>query len=172
MEPLHVLAVSVTPVVLISACGLITLALYNRLGAMLAQIRTLHKQKLEAIITHEAQQSSNQAVLLELINSQAAKVTGKAKLIQKGLFCLLSAVVAFLLCSLLGAAATLHALMGVAALTTYVFGLVLFLASIGWALRELTLTLTPLEEERAHLEILTSRLAKAKDHPLRIAEGS
>lgn len=157
MDAFHLLSVSITPVVLISACGLITLALYNRLSAILARIRAFHQQKIELLENLDQREGGDQGMLLEMIDSQITKVTVKAKAIQKGLYCLLSAVLAFLICSLLGAAAVLHESVGVVALGMHVLGLSLFLVGIGWAIRELTLSLTPLEEESAYLEILTAQ---------------
>lgn len=163
MDAFHLLSVSVTPVVLISACGLITLALYNRLGAILARIRAFHQQKIDLLEGLDKQASGDQAMLLEMIDSQVARITVKAKAIQQGLYCLLSAVLAFLLCSLLGPATVLYVWAGAVALGMHVLGLGLFLAGVGWAIRELTLSLTPLEEESAYLEILTVRhLAKSQ----------
>lgn len=157
MDAFHLLSVSITPVVLISACGLITLALYNRLGAILARIRAFHQQKIELLENLDQREGGDQEMLLELIDSQITKVTVKAKAIQKGLYCLLSAVLAFLICSLLGAGAVLHESVGLVALGMHVLGLSLFLVGIGWAIRELTLSLTPLEEESAYLEVLTAQ---------------
>lgn len=103
---------------------------------------------------------------------QAAAAVVKARLVRRGLFCLLAAVAAFLVCSLLGVAATLHPALGVAALVVHVVGLVLFLAGIGWAARELALSLTPMEEEAAHLEMMAARNGDRSHDlpPLRIVE--
>lgn len=158
MDASHLLSVSVTPVVLISACGLVILALYNRLGVILARIRAFHQQKIELLKEFDMREGvEQQQMLLDMIDSQITKVTVKAKAIQKGLYCLLSAVLAFLTCSLLTAAAVLHESVGVVALGMHVLGVSLFLAGIGWAVRELTLSLTPLEEESAYLDALTAQ---------------
>jgi len=66
---------------------------------------------------------------------------------------------AFLICSLLGAATVFHESFGLVALGMHVLGLLLFLAGISWAIWELRLSLTPLEEERAYLEIWTAQQA-------------
>ena len=100
---------------------------------------------------------------MDMIASQISKVTVKAKAIQKGLYCLLSAILAFLLCSLLEAASVLEEAFGVVALGIHILGLCLFFAGIGWAIRELTLSLTPLEEESAYLETLADQhMAKSQ----------
>jgi len=160
MDTSYMLSVSVSPVALISACGLITLALYNRLGAILARIRAFHQQKIELLDDLPEHDAGEAQMLLDLLDSQIAKVTGKAKAIQKGLYCLLSAVLAFLLCSLFAAAAVINEWAGVLAVVMHVLGLSLFLLGIVWAIGELTHSLTPLEEESSYLEVLTAhRLA-------------
>src|SRR6185436_12902604 len=105
MNAQQLLSVSVTPIVLISACGLITTALYNRLGAILARIRVYHQQKIAALEDRKHRRTAERQRLLRMMDSQIAQMTVKAKMIQKGLFCLLCAILAFLLCSLLTAVA-------------------------------------------------------------------
>lgn len=157
MDTVHLLSISVTPVVLISACGLILLALYNRLNAILVRVRAFHQQKMTLLEEVGKSGAEERQSLLDMIDSQILKVTAKAKAIQKGLFCLLSAVVAFLLCALLAPAVLLHERIGIAAFAMHALGILLFLTGAGWAIRELSISLIPLEEESAYLEILTSR---------------
>lgn len=159
MDTSHLLSMSVTPVVLTSACALVTLALYNRLGAILARIRAFHQQKIELLRNlHE-----NEYMLVDLLDSQIVDVTVKARMIQKALYCLLTAIAAFLFCSLFSGATALHEWMGIVALALGFIGLCLFLLGIGWAMRELTLSLAPLEEETAFLEAFTAHhLAKSQ----------
>lgn len=174
MDPSHLLLVAVTPVVLISACGLITLALYNRLGVILARIRAFHQQKIDLLGSLHEHKGFHLSMLLELIDSQIVGVTEKARGVQKGLCCLLSAIAAFLLCSLFTGAAVLHPSFGLLALSLAVLGIGLFLIGLGWAMHELLLSLTPLEEENAYLAVLTAQhLAQAPGvHRLELAEGA
>jgi len=166
--------VSVTPVVLVSACALVTLALYNRLAAILARIRAFHQQKIELLKHIQEHEIGEQQMLLEMIDSQIVGVTVKASVIQKSLYCLLAAIAAFLLCSLCAGATVLHESVGVVALGMGLLGLFLFLVGLGWAMRELTLSLTPLEEESAYLQVLTAHhLAKLQGGTrLKVAESA
>ncbi|QJX01180.1 hypothetical protein FTUN_8819 [Frigoriglobus tundricola] len=61
---------------------------------------------------------------------------------------------------------------GVVALGMGILGVVMFLAGLGWAMKELTLSLSPLEEETAYLDALsTHHSAKARvGRRLKIAE--
>ena len=176
MEISRLLSASVTPVVLISACGLIVLALYNRLGAILTRLRAFHQQKLDLLKNLDEREADDTLMLMERVDSQIEKVTAKAKVIQKGLYCLLSAVVAFLFCSLFAAVATLRTEFNVVALAMHFLGLSLFLAGIGWAIRELTLSITPLDEENAYLQTVTvdhlAKLHVSKEKKYKIAESA
>ena len=172
MDTSHLLSVSVTPVVLVSACGLVTLALYGRLGTILARIRAFHQQKIDLLVNHHKHEVVEQQMLLDMLDSQIVEVTVKARVIQNGLYCLLAAIAAFLLCSLFAGAMVLHEWIGMVALGMGFLGVSLFLVGLGWAMRELTLSLAPLEEESAYLEVLTAHhLAKSQDEKrLKIAK--
>lgn len=172
MDIAHVFSVSVIPVALVSACGLVTLALYSRLGTILARIRAFYQQKIELLKSLHEHEVVEQHLLMDMLDSQIVGVTEKAKLIQKGLYCLLAAMVAFLLCSLCAGATELHQWVGMVALGMGVLGMFLFLVGLGWAMWELRLSLTPLEEESAYLKALTAlHLAKSQGGKrLRIAE--
>ena len=174
MDTSHLLSVSVTPVVLISACGLVTLALYSRLGAILARIRSFHQQKIELLKNFHEHEVVEQQMLMDMLDSQIVGVTGKARVIQKGLYCLLAAIAAFLLCSLFAGATELHEWVGIAALGMGILGLSLFLVGLGCAMWELKLSLTPLEEESAYLKILTAlHLAKSQGgNRLKVADSA
>lgn len=157
MNTQQLLSVSVTPVVLISASGLITLALYNRLSVILARIRVFHQQKIGLLESRRQQTALDYRLLLEMVDSQVAKVTAKAKMIQRGLFCLLGASLAFLSCSLLTALSVFHESIGMVALVAHLIGLTLFAGGLGWAMRELMLSVSPLEEEGFYLDSLVEQ---------------
>lgn len=152
----QILSASATPVVLISACGLITLALYNRLATILARLRTCHQQEIDLLKQLDQNPSARAKSQLELVNAQTTKVTKKAKVIQKGLFCLLSSVVAFLGCSIFSAATVLHEQFGAAAVISHITGLLLFIFGIGWAIKELMMSISPLDDVSNYLEAAVS----------------
>jgi len=164
-----VLSASVTPVVLISACGLVTLALYNRLGTILARIRAFHLQKIELLKQRQEQRHAEHEMLLEMLDTQIDIVTVKARMIQKGLACLLASIAAFLICSLFAGATVLHEGFGMAAIVTGAFGNILFLIGLGWAMRELMLSLSPLEEESSYLNLVSNHYSKTPTVEKRLA---
>jgi len=95
--------------------------------------------------------------LLGMLDAQVAAVTAKARMVQKGLYCLLAAIVAFLLCSVCAGVAMVYDWFGLVALASGFVGVCLFIAGLGWAVREVTCALSPLEEETAYLQVLTSQ---------------
>ena len=151
------LALSVTPGILISACGVVSSALYNRLGVILARIRSYHQRKIELLVGPRRHDDVDPHALLGLLDAQVAAVTAKARMVQKGLYCLLAAIVAFLLCAVCAGAATVCAWVGPVALASGLGGVCLFIAGLGWAVREVACALSPLEEETAYLQALAAQ---------------
>jgi|GEM_PF-6330218 hypothetical protein len=170
----HFVSTSFTPIVLISACGLITPSLYSRLGEILNRIRLFHHQKIEFLKNLHEHDTDEQQMLLDMLDSQIEQLTDKAKMIKKGLYCLLGAIAAFLFCSVLAGAAELHEWINMAAFGMGMIGVSLFLIGLAWAMRELSLSLTPLEEESHHLKVVTAHyLAKSRGaKKLKIAESA
>lgn len=113
-------------------------------------------------------------MLLEMLDTQIDVVTVKARMIQKGLMCLLAAIAAFLVCSLFAGAAALHEGIGLASIVMGAFGNILFLAGLGWAMRELMRSLSPLEEESNYLKVVSDHFSKTPpvEKRLTIAESA
>jgi hypothetical protein len=166
------LALSVTPGILISACGVVSAALYNRLGVILARIRSYHQRKIELLVNPRQHDAVDPRTLLGMLDAQVAAVTAKARMVQNGLYCLLAAIAGFLLCAVCAAAAVLCDWLGLVALASCLVAVCLFIAGLGWAVREVTCALSPLEEETAYLQALTSQqLLKSQERTkLKIAE--
>lgn len=152
MNLAEILHVSVTPVVLISASGLVALALYNRLGLINARVRNFHREKISLLKELRADDDVDKRLLLNMMNSQIARVMHKATLMVWSLYGVLLGIVAFVLCSLLAALGTMWPTVSYAAFALHLAGLCLFLAGVLMALWELTRSLTPMAEENAYLE--------------------
>ena len=166
MSTFHVdmLALAVTPGILISACGVVTTALYNRLGVILARIRGYHQRKIEVLVGHPQLDMLDLQSLLDMLDAQIAAVTAKAKMIQNGLCCLLGAIVALLLCTVFAGFAVVFEWFGPVALATGFLAVCLFIVGLGWGLREVLWAMSPLEEETAYLEVLRSQhVAKSQE---------
>lgn len=152
MNLAEILHVSVTPVVLISASGLVSLALYNRLGLINTRVRNFHREKISLLKELQADDHIDKRLLLNMMNSQIARVMHKARLMVWSLYGVLLGIVAFVLCSLLAAVGTIWPMLSYAALALHLAGLCLFLGGVLMALWELTRSLSPMAEENAYLD--------------------
>jgi hypothetical protein len=166
------LALSVTPGILVSACGVISTALYNRMGVILARIRSYHQKKIEILSSHDPHRVVYPESLLNMIDAQIVAVTAKAKMIQKGLYSLLSAIIAFLLCSIFAGIAIVYEWFGIVAIASGLVAVCLFIRGLRWAVREVTCAISPLEEEATYLQSLRSQYSSKPEEKikLRIAE--
>ena len=146
------IAAAVVPVVIISACGLLCLAFYNRLAVIVTRLRAfqrerLHEQeRLEGHATTAEHRLRSQRVL-ELLDTQTAHVTRRAHLVQRALMCLLTTIGCLIVTSLLlGLGQYLAAVVPIAALC-FVAGMLTMLLAVGFAMRELALALDPIRDE-------------------------
>jgi hypothetical protein len=152
----HIITAGVGPIIVISACGLLCLALYNRLAAVVTRLRAFHRERLheqEALNRARKQVPADETAtvmhheVLGMLETQTRHVTRRAKLIRNALACLLAAVACLAICSLaLGMSAFLPHLIYVAAVL-FVLGLLLLIAGIGFALVEIRHALDPIELE-------------------------
>ncbi len=170
----QLLSSSFTPIVLISACGLVTPSLYNRLGELTTRIRLIHHQKVELLKNLHEHEYSEQEMLLDMLDSQSEQVLDKARLVKASLNCLLLAIAAFVFCSVFTGAEELNEWIGTAALAMGSLGVALFLSGLGWVMRELSLSLEPLQAEKEHLKAVTAiYLSKSRgSRTLKVAESA
>jgi hypothetical protein len=107
-NPQSIIQMLVAPVVLISACGLLCLALYNRLAAIVSRARAFNKERVE-VLTHlstlsleeqtgpQAGQLRRRAITLE---KQMPHILKRGRLVRNALISLLFSVLCMLGCSL------------------------------------------------------------------------
>jgi len=142
-----IISLSVLPVVIISACGLLSLAFYGRLAAVVSRLRGFQREILVEQEKFERTGSVGEARLLDMLRRQTEQVKRRARLIRSALMFFLSAVGLLILCSLALAftwyarAATLFAAV------FFVLGLCSMQGGIIAALTELRGALEPVELE-------------------------
>lgn len=150
----RIIAVSVVPVVIISACGLMCLAFYNRLSSIVSRLRAFQRERLQAQdwlarnagVTDTIVAERHRQVL-SMLEVQTVHVTRRARYIQRTLMCLLTAIACLIVSSLLsGLSILVSAATGVAA-AFFVVGLCCVLAAVSFAALELTAALKPIELE-------------------------
>jgi hypothetical protein len=159
---------SVVPVVIISACGLLCAAFYNRLTAIMSQLRNLQRmrfaeyrellrldeEKKATLARHETEQ------YIHFLEKQVAEVLKKAHYMRSCLGCLIGAIFSLVLCSL-SIGLTLFTPLDIAVLIFFLLGLTLLLLSLSFSFLELRLSLKPVQMESAFLQKLVKIRAKS-----------
>jgi len=82
----NIISVSVVPVVIISACGLLCLAFYGRLAALVARLRTFQREMLRGQERWAKEGLGDHQLLLEVLRKQTLRVAERARLIRLVLF--------------------------------------------------------------------------------------
>lgn len=145
----------VAPVIMISANGLICLALYNRLAAIVSRTRTFHKERFDAISNLSAlpleEQTGQRARALRRrgveLELQVKRILRRAKLLRGALMLLMGAVISMLLCSMsLGLTVILESLVWLP-LALFFTGTMMMIGASLLALLELAGALEPVMAE-------------------------
>ncbi|MEX0775873.1 MAG: DUF2721 domain-containing protein [Phycisphaeraceae bacterium] len=158
-EALRVIQLLVAPVVIISANGLVCLALYNRLTAIITRTRTFIKERYD-LTAHVAGLSDQQRdhpsarhwrQRSTTLNTQVQRMLRRARLLRNGLLCLLTTILCMLICSLLLGLSILYVNAAVAALVVFFLGIVVMIVGTVLAMVELLAALEPVTLEFATL---------------------
>jgi hypothetical protein len=143
----NLISMAVLPVVIISACGLLALAFYGRLAAVVSRLRGFQREMLEAQERLERTGAVEEARLLEVLRTQTEQVKRRARLIRLALLFFLTAVGLLIICSLVLAFSWLAHVAAFFAAIFFVLGLCSMLGGIIAALTELRGALEPVELE-------------------------
>ena len=162
-----VVAASVVPVVVISACGLLCLAFYNRLSAVVLRLRAFHRERLHeqdlldrhgAAATSDAaaaEAAARHAKLLDVLEQQTDHVARRARLIRSTLMSLLATIMCLTLCSLFSGLGVVFEPALVLAFVLFVAGMMLLVVGVSLAMTELRRALDPVELESRYVASLT-----------------
>jgi hypothetical protein len=146
-----IISVSVVPVVIISACGLLSLAFYGRLAALVARLRTFQREMLREQENWTREGLEDQRQLLEVLRTQTLRVTERARLIRLALLFFLSAVALLIVCSLTLALSWFFPLATVFAAIFFVLGLLSMFCGVVSAMLELRDSLEQVEFEARYV---------------------
>jgi len=147
----NIISMSVVPVVIISACGLLSLAFYGRLAAVVSRLRAFQREMLKEQEKREKAGDGEQARLIEVLSTQTQQVTRRAKLIQLALWFFLVAVALLIVCSLTLVASWFVRQAAFLAAVFFVLGLLSMLGGIVAAMLELRGALQPVELETRYV---------------------
>ena len=140
----NIISVSVVPVVIISACGLLSLAFYGRIAALVARLRTFQREMLRAQERWAKEGLEDHQLLLEVLRKQTLRVTERARLIRMALLFFLSVILLLIISLVLGR--FFHPATVVAA-AFFVLGLLSMLCGVISAILELRESLEQVEFE-------------------------
>ena len=150
----------VAPVVLISANGLICLALYNRLSNITSRARAFHKERFDLFAEMSARESPQQlpgdghhlTERIKILDELGHRSMTRARLVRNSLYCLLASVFCLLGCSMGLGLALLIPSMYWLALGSFYLGVVVMMAAIVYAALELRAAVDPLMLEHEMIE--------------------
>jgi len=144
------------PVVMISANGLICLALYNRLAAITARLRVFYRERFEIDLRLVGEGRSGGEPTepeirlrerLAVLDHICQMILRRARYVRNALILLLSSVIGMLVITLLLGLAYQLPILALAALTIFVLSVVLMIGGVALAILELLLVLEPVEAE-------------------------
>lgn len=154
-DALKTIQLLVAPVIMISANGLICLALYNRLAAIVSRTRTFHKERFDALAHLSTlpleQQTSPRAHQLRRRSSeleqQSVRILRRARLVRSALMLLMGTVLSMLICSIsLGLTILLPTIVWLP-LVLFFNGTLMMGIGVVLAMLELAAALEPVEAE-------------------------
>src|SRR4051794_40157030 len=129
-----IISTGVGPIIVISACGLLCLAFYNRLAAVVARLRTFHREQLQgqdALARCRVAGDEEDAALvryqetLGMLHLQIDRVMRRCRLIRSTLACLLLTIALLAACSLAVGLSAVFPAAAYAAVSLFVLGLLL-----------------------------------------------
>jgi hypothetical protein len=157
----RIITSAVVPVVIISACGLLALAFYNRLAAIVSRLRAFQRERLLERERIENSDSPNGRRMLEHLELQTARVKRRANLIRLTLLFLLLTIGQLIgTCLMLGLSVVAPKAIYIA-VCLFVLGLLSMLCSTIAAALELKGALEPVELESQFVSDVLREEAKS-----------
>jgi len=143
----RVISSAVVPVVIISACGLLALAFYNRMTAIISRLRGFQRERLLQLERTGKTATEYGRRLLDQLELQTAHVRKRAQLIRLAIFFLLLTIAVLIGCCLMLGFSALAPKAVYLAFPLFVLGLLSMLGGVIAAGLELKESLHPVEME-------------------------
>jgi len=152
------------PVVMISACSLLSLAFYNRMAAIVSRLRSLQRECIEHQEKLYAQRDSRYpdqmlgrrtVQLIAMQRLQTRGVLRRARFLQLALGCVLAAIGIFVICCLsleLYAFEGANETLGIVSATLFLVACLVVFTGVCFALAEMRCALEPITQESALVE--------------------
>lgn len=167
----EIISSSVVPVVIISACGLLCLAFYNRLSVIVTRLRSLQRERLSEYKELFKIESDGSNPLLQkeaehflhFLEGQTVDVLKRAKYLRNGIFCLIACIFFLVVTSLFIGLSLVFPFLDPFVLVFFIGGLGLLLAGILYAGIEIKVALNPVRMESGFVQrLIKSQLERMK----------
>jgi Flp pilus assembly protein TadB len=164
---IKIISVSVVPVVIISACGLLCLAFYNRLASIVSRLRNFQRERLheqESYLSKIRQapvdpgEADRHQRFLDVLATQTNKVGRRARLIRLALLCLLATIASLVLCSLLAGLGVVLPEFDIVAAVLFFMGMLLLFIGVILAMTEMLSSLEMIELESRFVKGMEEQL--------------
>ena len=161
----RVVSAGVGPIIVISACGLLSSTFYNRMTNVVSRLRAFQRERLaeQNLLEKETDDAlrARRCEMLDLLGQQTESLVKRVRLIRRTLFCLLSTIASLVLCSLsLGLAAVWGIVPMLFAIGFFVIGLGTLLGAIGFAMMDLKMSMDPVVLETSFVSKRVRRADK------------
>ena len=146
------------PVVMISACGLLCVALYNRLASIVTRLRQFHHERLKVYTEFPGRAGAERDALnlrFKGLEHQAHHMLERGRMMRSSLMCMVTCVLSMTVCSLLIGISLIVEHSYPFAVAMFVLGLLLMSAGVVLALLELRISLQQVEYEHGRIVALT-----------------
>lgn len=173
MEELsRIISAGTGPIIVISACGLMCLAFYNRLSGLVARLRLFHRERLKEQEALNLQRASTQPdpaairmhqEMVEALEVQTAFLLNRARLIRRSLTCFLSTIACLSICSLVLGLSVLWPQLIIPSVLFFIAGMVLLIVGVIIAMRELYRALQPVELESRLIAEIAGAIEKLSE---------
>jgi hypothetical protein len=173
MEDLSkIISAGTGPIIVISACGLLCLAFYNRLSGIVGRLRLFHRERLKEQEELRRQRASDQPdparvtrhqEMLEALEVQTRYNMTRAHLIRRSLSCYLMTIACLSICSLALGLSVLWSRFIVAAVIFFILGMTLLVIGVIFAMWELYLALQPVELESRFITEIAGAIDKLSE---------
>jgi hypothetical protein len=170
MEDLSkIISAGTGPIIVISACGLLCLAFYNRLSGLVSRLRIFHRERMKEQQEFGRQRAGTQPdpvkarmhhEMLETLQVQSAHVISRAHLIRRALSCLLLTIACLSICSLVLGLSVLWPQLIIAAVILFITGMTLLVIGVIFAMKELYRALQPVELESRFVAEIVDAIEK------------
>jgi len=159
-----VISTAAVPVVMISACSLLSLAFYNRMAAIVSRLRSLQRECIEhqeKLYAHRHSGDPDEMLgrrteqLIAMQRIQTKAVLRRARYLQLGLSCLLGGIGIFVICCLsleLYAFQGANEITGIVSATLFLIACLVVFTGVCFALAEMRCALEPIMQESALVE--------------------